>query len=84
VKLSFEVKYGFEGCKHYSCSGLFDEPVLMKFALVLTGTTGTFRNLSYITSLHRYVSLAVELSFEAKSGFESTKVAAALVFLLDL
>jgi hypothetical protein len=56
----------------------------MNFALVLTGTSGTFRNLSYITSLHRYASLAVELSFEAKSGFESTKVVAALVFLLGL
>jgi hypothetical protein len=27
VKLSFEVKSGFEGCKNCSCSGLSDEPV---------------------------------------------------------
>ena len=71
--------------KHYSCSGLFDEPVTDELALVLTGTSGTFRNLSYITFLSIDIkSLAMELSFEAKSGFESTKVVAALVFLLDL
>jgi hypothetical protein len=45
-------------------------------------------HLSYITYLHGRSRLAVELSFEAKSGFESgfesTKIIAALVFLLDL
>ena len=41
-------------------------------------------HLSYITYLHGRSRLVVELSFEAKSGFESTKIIAALVFLLDL
>ena len=41
-------------------------------------------HLSYITYLHGHARLAVELSFEAKSGFESTKIVVALVFLLDL
>ena len=71
--------------KHYSCSGLFDEPVTDELALVLTGTSWNIQEFElYYLSLHRYASLAVELSFEAKSGFESTKVVANLVFLLDL
>jgi hypothetical protein len=41
-------------------------------------------HLSYITYLHGHARLDVELSFEVKSGFEGTKIAAALVFLMNL
>jgi hypothetical protein len=49
----------------------------MNYALVLTGTTGIFRNLSYITFLHRYASLAAGSSFETKSDLKSINTVAA-------
>jgi len=72
--------------KHYIFSGLlFFEPVTGELALVLTGTSLNIQESElYYLSLHRYASLAVELSSEAKSGFKSMKVVAALVFSLDL
>jgi hypothetical protein len=81
LRLSLDLK----AHEHYSCSGLFDEPVTDELALVLTGASWNIQESElYYLSLHRYASLAVELSFEAKSGLESTKVVAALVFPLDL
>ena len=49
----------------------------MRYALVLTGTTRIFRNLSFITSFHRYASLAAISSFKTKSEFGSTITVAA-------